>query len=146
MRFVYPIDLTEVDGSPAERGVAVAFPDLPEAITWGDDRAEALVNAVDCLEEALAARIKSRQDLPQPGPARGRPGIAPGSLIGTKAALYLAMKEGNVRPAELARRMGSDRGAVNRLLDPAHASKPAQFDAAFAALGKRLVVSVESAA
>ncbi len=146
MRFIYPIDLTEVADPPTERGFAVTFPDLPEAITWGDDRAEALINAVDCLEEALAARIKSRQELPQPSPAGGRRGIAPGSLIGAKAALYLAMKEAGVRPAELARRMGSDRGAVNRLLDPAHASKPAQFDAAFAALGKRLVVSVESAA
>jgi len=143
MRFVYPIDIAYHAG---DGEFLVTFPDLPEAITSGEDRPGALIQAVDCLEEAIAARIKAREDLPPPSAARGRPCVAPGSLIGAKAALYLAMKEADVRPAELARRMGSDRGAVNRLLDPAHASKSAQFDAAFAALGKRLVVSVESAA
>jgi len=146
VRFTYPVHIAEVAGPPDERGFAVTFPDLPEAITWGDDRAEALANAADCLDEALAARIKRRLDLPLPARARGRPCVAPGSLIGAKAALYLAMKEAKVRPAGLARRLGVDRSAVNRLLDPAHATKPAQLDAAFAALGKRLVVSVENAA
>jgi antitoxin HicB len=155
MRFLYPVDIsghvsTGDDGRPVTEYLAT-FPDLPEAITSGDTHAEALVNAVDCLEEALAARIKAREDLPAPGPARvgvgaPRPLIAPGSLIASKAALYLALRESGLRPAELARRAGIDRAAVNRLLDPAHATKPAQFDAAFAALGKRLVVSVENAA
>ncbi len=110
------------------------------------DRRAALVSAVDCLEEALAARIKARDPLPAPGPARGRPTVAPGSLIGAKAAFYLALKESGVKPAELARRMGAQPSLVTRLLDPAHATKPDLFDAAFAALGKRLVVSVENAA
>ncbi len=72
--------------------------------------------------------------------------MAPGSLIGAKAAFYLALKESGVKPAELARRMGAQPSLVTRLLDPAHATKPDLFDAAFAALGKRLVVSVENAA
>ncbi len=42
--------------------------------------------------------------------------------------------------------MGAQPSLVTRLLDPAHATKPDLFDAAFAALGKRLVVSVENAA
>ncbi len=33
---------------------------------------------------------------------------------------------------------------VTRLLDPAHASKPDQLDNALAALGKRMVVSLET--
>lgn len=151
MRFLYPVEITEhradhSDERPEDAGFSAVFPDLPEAITWGADRRTVLVSAVDCLEEALAARIKARDPLPLPGPARGRPTVAPGSLIGAKAAFYLALKESGVKPAELARRMGAQPSLVTRLLDPAHATKPDLFDAAFAALGKRLVVSVENAA
>ena len=147
MRFLYPAQVTEhVEKRPEDSGFAVAFPDLPEALTWGASREAALASAVDCLEEALAARIKAREDLPPPSPARGRPTVAPGSLIGAKAALYLALKDSGVKRSELARRMGAQPSLVTRLLDPAHATKPDLFDAAFAALGKRLVVSVENAA
>lgn len=144
MQLVYPVELEEVkEGPPEDHCVLVTFPDLPEANTFGRDEADALASAVDCLEVALAGRIKDRVDIPRPSPAHGRPTIAPGSLIAAKAALYLAMREDEVRPSELARRMGVDQPAINRLLDPKHASKPAQFDSAFAKLGRRLVVSLE---
>src|SRR5512142_2803345 len=147
MRFIYPVELEEVrEGPPEDHCVLVTFPDLPEANTFGKDRAVALASAFDCLEVALAGRIKDRSDIPEPSPARGRPTVAPGNLIATKAALYMAMRREGVRPAELARRMIIDQPSVNRLLDPRHASRPAQFDAAFAALGKRLVLSLENAA
>jgi antitoxin HicB len=147
MRFIYPVELEEVrEGPPEDHCVLATFPDLPEANTFGKDRADALASAVECLEVALAGRIKDRADIPEPSPARGRPTVAPGNLIAAKAALYLAMRQENVRPAELARRMNVDQPSINRLLDPRHASRPAQFDAAFAALGKRLVLSLENAA
>ena len=147
MRFVYPVELKEVrEGPPEDHCVLVTFPDLPEANTFGKDRADALVSALDCLEVALAGRIKDRTDIPEPSPARGRPTVAPANLIAAKAALYLAMRQENVRPAELARRMNVDQPAINRLLDPRHASRAAQLDLAFAKLGKRLVLSVEDAA
>lgn len=147
MRFIYPVELEEVrEGSLEDRCVLVTFPDLPEANTFGKDRADALTSAVDCLEVALAGRIKDRVDIPEPSPAQGRPTIAPGNLLAAKAALYLVMRQEGVRPAELARRMNIDQPAINRLLDPRHASRAAQFDTAFAALGKRLVLSFENAA
>jgi antitoxin HicB len=147
MRFIYPVELEEVrEGPPEDHCILVTFPDLPEANTFGKDRADALASAVDCLEVALAGRIKDRTDIPTPSPARGRPTVAPGNLIAAKAALCLAMRQEDVRPAELARRMEVDQPSINRLLDPRHASRPAQFDAAFAALGKRLVLSLENAA
>jgi len=146
MRLIYPVDVTEHGGPPDEAGFTVAFPDLPEAVTWGDTLDEALVNATDCLEEALAARILAREVLPVPSAARGRPTIAPGSLIGAKVALYLALRDADITPAELARRLGTQPSGVTRLLDPAHASKPARIDDALTALGKRLVVALEPAA
>ncbi len=53
MRILYPIEITE-HGRGRDRGFAVAFPDLPEALTWGDDPEDARAQAIDCLEEALA--------------------------------------------------------------------------------------------
>ena len=147
MRFAYPVELVEVkEGRPEDRCVLVTFPDLPEANTFGRTEADALTSAVDCLEVALAGRIKDRADVPEPSAACGRPTVTPGNLIAAKAALYLAMRQDGVRPSELARRLGVDQPAINRLLDPYHASKPARLDAAFAKLGRRLVLSVEHAA
>ena len=147
MRFCYPVELTEDrDGPDAARGVLVTFPDFPEANTFGGDRRDALDSAVDCLEEALAGRICGRAPVPEPSPARGRRTVVPGGLVAAKTALYLVLRATGLSQAELARRMGVRPTTVQRLLDPRHASKPEQFDAAFAALGKRLVVSVENAA
>lgn len=146
MRFIYPVDLAAdqyEDGTPA---VLATFPDLPDAITSGDTREEALANAVDCLEAALGWRINDRSDIPEPSPAHGRPTVAPGSLLAQKAALYLAMRQDGICPADLARRMNIRPSQVDRLLDPLHASKPQQFDAAFAALGRRIVFDLQRVA
>lgn len=147
MVFCYPVELTDDgDETSAAHGVLVTFPDLPETNTFGRDRRDALDSAVDCLEEALAGRICARELVPEPSPARGRPTVAPGGLVAAKTALYLAHRAAGVPQAEIARRMGVRPTTVQRLLDPRHASKPEQVDAAFAALGKRLVVAVEDAA
>jgi antitoxin HicB len=59
--FEYPAALK------AERGgvFTVTFLDLPEA-TSGKDRADALNQAADCLEEAIAGRIADELDIPVP--------------------------------------------------------------------------------
>jgi antitoxin HicB len=144
MRFTFPVELEDVrEGPPEDHCVLATFPDLPEANTFGRDEAAALASAVDCLEVSLAGRIRDRVEIPEPSAAEGRPTVAPGSLIAAKAALYLAMRQDGVRPAELARRLGVEQPAINRLLDPHHVSKPRQLDAAFARLGRRLVLTVE---
>ena len=38
--------------------------DFPELTTFGDDREEAIARAVHALEEAIAARIHDRKDIP----------------------------------------------------------------------------------
>ena len=87
--FVYPAKL-----SPEKKdGFTVRFPDLPEAITSGKDRADALLQAADCLEEAVAARIADGLDLPMPSVA-GRNRILvplPAAMV-AKAALYLSIR------------------------------------------------------
>ncbi len=139
-RMMYPIRLDPDEAG----GFVVTFPDLPEAITQGDTRAEALDAAADCLEEALAGRIVEGEDIPPPAP--GRPRVAPGVVIAAKAALYSALKECGASKSHLARRLGVDVREVRRLLDPRHPSKLPRLDAALAVLGKRLVIEIHDAA
>ena len=60
--FVYPANLSPEKGG----GFTVQFPDLPEAITSGKDRADARLQAADCLEEAIAGRIADGLGVPVP--------------------------------------------------------------------------------
>lgn len=145
MRFDYPIEIEPLapqDGG----GLLVRFPDW-RAVTDGDDLAEAVANAVDCLEEMIANQINRREDIPRPSPARGRRTVGPGGQIAAKAALWLALREQGVSLNELARRLGHDSTLqVRRLVDPRHASRMELIDAALAALGKRLVVGLADVA
>ena len=49
-----------------EGGYAVAFPDVPEAISEGKDLAEAMEMASDALKTSLEEYAKARKDLPEP--------------------------------------------------------------------------------
>ena len=60
MQYVYPCVLTPED----EGGFFVSFPDVPEALTGGDNRAEALAMAEDALGTALSMYVEAREDIP----------------------------------------------------------------------------------
>jgi len=140
--FCYPVVL---EAQP-EGGYAVTFPDVPEAITQGEDAAEALARAVDALESALSFYIDDRRPLPVPSSSRGCHAVAPGALSCVKLALHQAMVEQGVRRSELARRLHCHMPQVDRLLDLNHASRLEQLETALAALGRRLTVDVRVAA
>ncbi len=124
----------------------VRFIDLAEAITQGDDLADAFKEAADCLEEAIANRIV--MGLAIPNPSRTQKGQYPVPLsaqMAAKAALYIAMRKAGISKMELARRLQCDEKEVRRLLDPRHASKLPRIEAALAAVGQRLVIGLEAA-
>ena len=141
--FVYPANLSPEKGG----GFTVQFPDLPEAITSGKDRADARLQAADCLEEAVAGRIADGLDVPVPTAARRKhiqvPLPAP---MAAKAALYLAIQEAGLTNSELGRRLRLDEKEIRRMLDPRHATRLTRIQAVLDLLGKRLVVSMDSAA
>ncbi len=120
-----------------EGRVQVRFPDFPEALTDGADRAEALAEAADCLAEAVAARIFDGEDLPAPSPLRrGMHAVPLPPVLAYKAALFSAMRQGGVSKSALARRLGTDEKEVRRLLDPRYrGSKVERLHAALAACG-----------
>jgi antitoxin HicB len=128
-------------------GFTVTFRDVPEAITEGDNREEALLRAEDALESALAMYVAADEPLPVAWPALPDEAIVPLSARGmAKAALYEAMREQRIGRAELARRLRWHLPQVNRVLDLRHASKMEQIEAALATLGLRLIIDVAKAA
>lgn len=141
IRYAYPIDIVE-----EEDGMTILFPDLPEAITGGVSRDEALARAADCLEEAVAGRMVRKEDLPKPSPVRGRATVTPGAVLAAKAALYEALRDANLTNTSLATRLGVQESEVRRILNPRHATKIGRLEAALAVLGKRLVIEIRDAA
>ena len=135
----YPVVL---EAQP-EGGFVVTFPDVPEAITQGEDEDEALLYAVDALESALSFYVDDRKPLPVPSkPKRGQRTVRPSALECAKLGVYRAMTEQGIKKSELARRLGWHMPQVDRLFDLKHASKLDQIEAAARVLGRHIEVSV----
>ena len=135
----YPVVL---DAQP-EGGFVVTFPDVPEAITQGEDEQEALLYAVDALETALSFYIDARKPLPAASKAkRGQRTVRPSALEGAKLGVYQAMTEQGIKKAELARRLGWHMPQVDRLFDLRHASRLDQIEAAARVLGRVLEIRI----
>ena len=147
-RFSFPVALKPASRfARGERGYVAQFRDLPEATTQGEGISDALAEAVDCLEEAIASRIVNDDDIPAPSrPARGERLVALPAQMAAKAALYLAMRQAGISKTELARRLRCDEKDVRRLLNPRYGSKLPKIDAALAALGKRIEIVIRDAA
>lgn len=142
MRYAYPFTMT-----PDEHGrLVVVFPDVKGASTDGADEAEAIANASDFLIAALIGYITSREPIPRPSPPRGRSIVTLPPLVAAKLALYSAMLKQHVTDADLAERVRVSEAQVRRLLDLDHRSELGQIEAALAALGKRLEITVQDAA
>ena len=142
MDYLYPVDISlDEDGRHL-----VLYPDFPECATDGATRAEALTEAIDALEEALAWRINYKKEIPAPSPRRGRPAVMPGARIAAKVALYQALAAAGISRIELARRLGVDKTEVRRLLDPRHGSSLDRLDQAVRAAGQRLQVGLRGGA
>ena len=136
--FNYPVTLTPGDGT-----VLVTFADVPEAMTFGADEDEALLQAIDALETGLSFYVDARKPLPAASkPAVGQKTVRPSALECAKLGVYQAMTEQGIKKAELARRLGWHMPQIDRLFDLRHASKFDQIEAAANVLGKRVNVEV----
>lgn len=121
----------------------VRFPDIPEALSVGQDVDEAAINAEEALEAALEIYFEARRPIPMPSkPAKGQASVTLSALITSKVFLSNEMILQGVRKAELARRMGVHMPQVDRLLNVRHASRIEQVESALGQLGRRLDVSI----
>jgi antitoxin HicB len=134
---------------PAEEGgFVVTFPDLGHGATQGETEEDALEMAADFLLCVVSDYIGSGEPLPEPKKRRGRKYriVQLPALAAAKVEFYRAFLASGVRKAELARRLGTSKGNIDRLFDLNHSTRIEQLEAAFYAIGKRMDIEIHEAA
>ena len=139
---IYPIHLESDDNNT----ILATFPDVPEAVTFGDDAADAKNHAIGALIAMFSAYMDDRQRIPMPSPLKGRSCVVLPVGISAKILLWNAMFDAGLRKADLARKLNLSPSVIDRLLSLTHASRIEQIETALAALGKKLVIGVREAA
>jgi len=140
MYFVYPATF---EPDTDDGGYIVSFRDVPEALTQGDTEAEALDNAVDALDEAIAGYIVDGETLPEASAARnGEHLVAVPVQSILKYFLRDAIAESGMSKVTLAHEMGIDEKEVRRILDPHHNTKMRRLEKALAVTGRQPVVDI----
>ena len=143
MRFQYPAELCHA--GPNE--VVVSFRDIPGCHTSGEDEAEALEEAQDALEEAIAGRINREEDIPAPSPLMpGERLVAVPTDMAAKAAPLLAFRSRGLTRVPFTERLGTDEVSFRRMPDPHHGTAPSPIHKALRVLGSELVVEVRELA
>ena len=137
--FNYPVNLIK----QPEGGYVVTFPDFSEAITQGDTVDDALQEASDCLEEAVANRMAMKLDIPNPKRTKKKSRfVGLHATLAAKAALYITMNKNKVSKVALAKKLKCDEKEVRRLLDPHYHSKFPKIEHALHVLGLKLDIRI----
>ena len=129
MQIRYPATLeAQADGS-----TLVQFIDLPDTVTEGTTKEEALFDAAEVLSAMLAWRLDESKDVPVPSKnVKGAHYIAPDAK--TQAAMLLRLARGGRSLSDLARALETSWPAAKRLEDPTHWPSLKTLDRAAAAL------------
>lgn len=137
----YPVRLTQEGDTHL-----ASFRDIPEAVTEGETRAEAVANAIDCLDVALLFRVREGRAVPRPSRRQGDEVlIDPSPAVAAKLAFIEAFEESGLTRVALGERLGCGETEIRRMLDPDHRTKLDRLDKALRALGRRLTVEVRTA-
>ncbi len=111
MRFVYPAKLDHY----SDDEVVVSFRDVPWCHTSGQNVEEALAEAADALEEAIAGCINHGEPIPAPSaPIPGEYMVALAIEMADKVALAMAFRARGLQVA-LAKRLGVHDRAVRSI-------------------------------
>lgn len=130
--------------SMPEGGFLATFPDVPAAIASGETRPAALAQAVHALVAGLTMAVEAGESLPQPKAKTGT-SVAVPAPAALKIAVIDAFNASNMTKSALGAALGKSEAEARRILDPDHATKLPMLEAALAALGKKVLVSVEDA-
>lgn len=126
-----------------EDGFLATFPDVPEAITAGDTREEALEEAKDALLSALEGYMKLKKPVPQPS-TRRMPNddviYLPEAIQG-KVLIWNDMCAAGVSKTDLAGRLGKSESYVRRLLNPYENVTINSLMEAARALNRRIIMT-----
>lgn len=132
----YPVNL-----EPDSGGFFVSFPDIPEALTQGDSREDALSMALDALVTAFEFYFEDNRKVPLPSEVTGEFVDVPLS-VASKVLMLNAFIDSSLTQTELANRMRVKKQEITRLFDLKHATKIDAIQKAMQALGKRLELQV----
>jgi len=136
--FAYPAKFSE---DKDDGGYTVTFRDLPESITQGNTIDECMVEAKDCLDEAIAGRMDDREEIPIPSKMRKTEHLIILPVTSAvKASLYIKMKEKQFSNTKLAKLLDVDEKEVRRMLDPHHGTKIPAMERALSVLGGKVKV------
>ncbi len=141
MRFVYPARLDHY----SENEVVVSSRDVPWCHTSGENVDEALVEAADALEEAIAGCINHGEHIPTPSsPLPGEHPVALPIDMAAKAALALAFRASGLTRVALAKRLNVHDRVVRRMLDPRHGTSVSRINDALRVLGSEAILEVQT--
>lgn len=124
--------------------ILATVPDIPEAITFGENREDALARALDAIETAIMGMITAGVDIPIPK-TKGKEYVSLPALTCAKIELYKAMRKSKVGKAAMAKRLGIALPQIYRLLDLSHQSRLDAIERALASLGRSITITVKTA-
>lgn len=121
----------------------VTFRDIPEAVTQGSTKEEALERAADALITAMDFYQEDGRLVPEPSaPQEGEELVELPMSVVVKVQLLNQMVRRKMRPSDLAKAMEIKPQEVTRIMDLHHATKIDTLAKAFVAVGSRLEVLV----
>ncbi len=135
---IYPATIT-----PDGDGYVIQFPDVPEALTQGGTREEAVAMATDALRTAMDFYFEDGRPVPVPSRVkRGQVGVELPASVAAKVLLLNTMLEQHVTAAELARRLHASPQSVSRLVDLGHSTKIDSVADALKVMGRQMELVV----
>ncbi|WP_323840722.1 type II toxin-antitoxin system HicB family antitoxin [Photorhabdus africana] len=134
----YPVILEPVE----EGGYFVSFPDIPEALTQGNTREEALEIALDALITAFEFYFEDNEKIPLPSPV-GQDYVDVPLSVASKVLMLNAFLDSKLTQIELANRMGVKKQEVTRIFDLRHSTKIDTVGKVASAIGHQLTLSIE---
>lgn len=130
------------------RGYLVNFLDVPEALTAGDTKKEAVKMAKEALLTALEGYIEQNKSVPLPitKAKKDQPVIEVPTVLQMQILIWNKMKARNISKSELARKANMKESMVRRLLRPRQNPTMKSLTDMASGLGSRLVINLENVA
>jgi antitoxin HicB len=142
MSISYPANFEPIE----DNWIMVTFPDVPGAITNGENYEAAYEMGQDALGIMLEDHIWRHASLPRRSKATDEHVIVElSALDSSKLALCLEMAKAKLTKTELAARLGVDEREARRILAVGHNTKFDRIEAAFKAIGRKISIHVEAA-
>ena len=132
----YPV-IIEQDGDT----FMARFPDLPEALTCGDTYKQALTEAQAALTTAFEFYFEDQRPIPMPSPTVDQTVITVPLSVWAKVLLLNTMLKQQLSQSELAKKMGTHKQEVQRIINLNHSTKIDTLNKAMLAMGKHFTLS-----